>query len=272
MGRAKEIVVKVIPASVATPFVIRHHYSGKIVQNSSLHFGCFLDGGLHGVMSFGSSMDKRKMLTLVETENKGEKAKWNEFLELNRMAFDDYLPTNSESRCLAVAFRLIRKNAPHIKWIVSFSDGTASGDGTIYRASGFVLTQIKENKSILVMPDGERIAQICFTNGFAEKQRICKKYGIPMWGGASCKPLFDYGVKYAEGYQLRYIKLLTPDCKILLVRSSALWVFPGVILAVVILSAVIRFPIDVFTIEGKAEHIHSCHLCRHQSFLDCPVI
>ena len=212
MGKAKEIVVRVIPAKIAEPFVRLHHYSGKVVQNSQVHFGCFLDGSLHGVMSFGPSMDKRKVINLVATQNKTEKEKWNEFLELNRMAFDDYLPKNSESRCLGVAFRLLKKNAPQIKWIISFSDATASGDGTIYRAAGFRLTQIKENKSILVMPDGERITLLNFTSGFHEKERICQKYGIPVWGGASIKPLEQIGAKLAEGFQLRYIKLLSEDC------------------------------------------------------------
>ena len=32
MGRAKEIVMKVIPAKVATPFMKAHHYSGKVVN------------------------------------------------------------------------------------------------------------------------------------------------------------------------------------------------------------------------------------------------
>lgn len=215
MGHAKDIIVKVIPSKIATPFVKRYHYSGKVVQNSQLHFGCFLDGNLHGVMSFGPSLDKRKILGLVKTDNNTEATKWNEFIELNRMAFDDYLPRNSESRCLGIAFRLIRKNAPHIKYVVSFSDATASGDGTIYRASGFQLTQIKKNNTILVMPDGERITILNFTNGYYDKERICKKYGIPVWGGASLKPLFDIGAKYAEGFQLRYIKLLTNDCQLL---------------------------------------------------------
>jgi len=215
MSKVKDIVVKVIPASVATPFVKKYHYSGKVVQNSQLHLGCFLDGGLHGVMSFGPSLDKRKIIGLVKTDNTTEATKWNEWIELNRMAFDDYLPRNSESRCLAIAFRLIRKNAPHIKFIISFSDATASGDGTIYRAAGFSLTQIKKNNTILVMPDGERITILNFTNGYHEKERICKKYGIPIWGGAGVKPLLEIGAKFAEGYQLRYIKLLTPDCSFL---------------------------------------------------------
>lgn len=152
MDRVKEIKIKVIPSKIANEFVKKHHYSGKVVSNSNLHFGAFLDGKLHGVMSFGPSTDKRKCQTLVRDTG------WNEFIELNRMAFDNYLPRNSESRSISIALRMIKKQAPQIKWVISFADGTQCGDGTIYRASGFVLTGIKENKTILMMPDGSRIA------------------------------------------------------------------------------------------------------------------
>ena len=136
MGRAKEIIVKVIPAKIANEFVKQNHYSGKVVPNSTLHFGCFLDGKLHGVLSYGPSINKKGTINLVE--NTG----WNEFIELNRMAFDNYLPKYSESRCIAITIKLIKKNAPQIKWIISFADGTQCGDGTIYRASGFNLVGI----------------------------------------------------------------------------------------------------------------------------------
>lgn len=39
MGKCKEIIIKVIPSSIANPFVKKHHYSGKVVANSVLHFG-----------------------------------------------------------------------------------------------------------------------------------------------------------------------------------------------------------------------------------------
>ena len=136
MGRAKEIIVKVIPSKIANEFVKQNHYSGKVVPNSSLLFGCFLDNKLHGVLSYGSSLDKSKTIGLVKDTN------WNDYLELNRMAFDEYLPKYSESRCIAITFKLIKKNAPQIKWILSYSDGCDFGDGTIYRASGFNLTLI----------------------------------------------------------------------------------------------------------------------------------
>lgn len=154
MGRAKEIDVRVIPSRIANPFVCKVHYSGKVVQNSQVHFGAFLDGQLHGVLSYGPSMNKYKLQGLVEGTG------WNEFIELNRMAFDDYLPRNSESFCIAKSLRLLKQNAPQIKWVVSFADGTQCGDGTIYRASNFVLTGVTKNNTILLLPDGSRIASM----------------------------------------------------------------------------------------------------------------
>lgn len=216
MGRVKEIIVKVIPSNIANEFVKKYHYSGKVVQNSQLHFGAFLDGSLHGVLSFGSPMDRSKVINLVKTSNETKNQKWNEMLELNRMAFDDYLPKNSESRCLAISFKIIRKNAPHIKWILSFSDGTMSGDGTIYRSVGFKLTQIKENSSIWVFPDGERIALLSLTNGgdLQTRKRFCEKYGAVFTSAASMKPFRDIGAYPAIGYQLRYIYLLDKSCQL----------------------------------------------------------
>ena len=204
MGRAKDIIVKVVPAKVANDFVRRHHYSGKVVNNSSLHFGAFLDGVLHGVMSYGCPLDKRKVLPLVNTSD-GVPCLWNEMLELNRMAFDDVLPKNSESRCIAVSFKLIRKNAPHIRWILSFSDGTQCGDGAIYRGSGFYLTSIKQNTQILEMPDGAIVARKTLDN----KNNSGKVNG--RYGSSVAK---ENGAKFIPGFQLRYIYLIDKSCKI----------------------------------------------------------
>lgn len=202
MGRAKEIEVKVIPSSIANPFIMRHHYSHKIVNNSKLHFGAFLDGKLHGVMSYGPSLDKAKMLGLVEGTG------WNGFLELNRMAFDEYLPRNSESRCIGLSLRLIRKNAPQIKWVVSFADGCSCGDGTIYRASNFVLTAIKPNYNLVQLPSGEKIHKMTLeSNPTSPRPELGGKCYYDVTGGK-----FDFK-KYVDavhgrvlvGYQLRYV-------------------------------------------------------------------
>jgi hypothetical protein len=190
MGRAKEIIVKVIASKVANEFVKKHHYSGKVVNLSALHFGCFLDEKLHGVMSYGPPMDKRNVLKLVDSGKQNDNEKWNEMLELNRMAFDDYLPKYSESRCIAISIKLLKKNAPQIKWLLSYSDATQCGDGTIYRASGFKLTQINKNSTIYQLKEGIVVAK-----------RGDSKYN------------FDYA-KALKGFQNRYIYLIDKNCKI----------------------------------------------------------
>lgn len=191
MGKCKEIDIRVIPASVANPFVKKHHYSGKVVPNSQLHFGAFLDGQLHGVLSYGCSMNKKATANLVSGTG------WNEFLELNRMAFDDVLPRNSESFCIGKTLRMIKKQAPQIKWVISFADGTQCGDGTIYRASNFVLTGIKRNTAILENSKGERICNINISaHTFGDEQKKARK---------EYKPI--------KGFQLRYVYFLDPKYK-----------------------------------------------------------
>lgn len=196
MTTAKDIIVKPIKSADAIPFVKAHHYSGKVTQNSQLHLGVFLNDRLHGVMQFGPSLDKRKIQGLVSG------TQWHEFLELNRMAFDDVLPRNSESRALSVAWRLLRKHAPQVKWVVSFADGTQCGDGTIYRAAGFVLTGIKENKSILEMPDGSIVADKTLNNS---------NYKLK---GESAGFWKRKGATSLSGFQLRYIYFIDPAYRV----------------------------------------------------------
>lgn len=202
MGRAKEITLKVIPAKIANVFIKKYHYSGKVVNNSVLHFGVFLDGKLHGVMSYGSSLDKSKILPLVAGTG------WNEFLELNRMAFDNYLPRNSESRAISMSIKAIKKHAPQIKWIISFADACSCGDGTIYRASNFVLTGIKKNSNLAELPDGSKIHKMTLeSNPTAPRKELGGKSYFDITNGRyNFKRYLEHvDGKILTGFQLRYI-------------------------------------------------------------------
>lgn len=189
MGRAKDIELKVVPAQIANRFIRTHHYSRKVVPNSTLHFGAFLDRNLHGVMSYGPSINKRGTRNLVRGTG------WNEFVELNRMAFDSYLPKNSESRCIAISLRLIRKHAPHIRWVISFADATQCGDGAIYRAAGFNLVGIAENTALRRNPETGEVMHVI--------QAHHKKLGR---GFNNWQPI--------PGYQLKYVFLLDKACEL----------------------------------------------------------
>lgn len=215
---AKDIIVKPISRADADRIVKACHYSGKVVQNSQLHFGVFLNGRCGGAMQFGPSLDKRKIQGLVEGTG------WNGFLELNRMAFADWLPRNSESRAIAVAMRLIRKAYPQLEWVISFADATQCGDGTIYRASGFVLTGIKENTQIWEAPSGEKFSRTSLTDGRSKQQQqqarvvasrttLTKGKHVMENGAASMKQFSEAGWKPLPGFQLRYIYFLNPAAR-----------------------------------------------------------
>lgn len=243
MGNAKDIILRPISSKEANALVKRVHYSGKVVNNSQIHIGVFYQGKLEGAMQFGPSLDKRKIVGLVEG------TLWNEFIELNRMAFSDVLPRNSESRALSIAFKILRKHAPQLKWVISFADATQCGDGTIYRAAGFVLTGIKKNDQIWVAPDGEcqslldelsprrpergrvldkiqtgaRESRTSLTDGRSKKQQSAartlsrvtatKGNNILENGSASMKPFIDAGFTPMVGFQLRYIYFLDPTAR-----------------------------------------------------------
>jgi len=217
LGKAKDIIIKPISSNDARKIVQRLHYSGKTVNNSQLHLGCFYNGKCEGAMQFGPSLDKRKIQGLVSGSG------WNNFIELNRMAFSDVLPRNSESRAIGVAMRTIKEKYPHIKWVISFADGAQCGDGTIYRASGFCLTGIKKNNQIWIAPNDETFSRMSLTDGRSKQQqqaqKICrttvtKGKSIPSsGGGASMKQYIDAGFKPIEGFQLRYIYFIDPTAK-----------------------------------------------------------
>jgi hypothetical protein len=188
---AKDIRIRPIAQKDAARIVKALHYSGKITSTSQLHLGVFLGDRCGGAMQFGPPIDKRRSIGLVEG------TAWTGFLELNRMAFADWLPRNSESRALGWALRFIRKNYPQVEWVVSYSDATQCGDGTIYRASGFVLTGIKANRTMLRMPDGSVVADKTLNNDHVRNASWWRKRGaVPL-----------------PGFQLRYIYFLSDTAR-----------------------------------------------------------
>lgn len=205
MRSAKEIEVKPISGRDAARVVSRFHYSGRVVQNSQLNFGVFLDGKCHGAMQFGPSMDKRKVAGIVRGTG------WHQFIELNRMAFGDALPRNSESRAIGIAFRIMRKNYPQLKWVISFADATQCGDGAIYRASGFVLTGMKKNTQIYDVPGYGVFHQLSFSKSRPTKiQRLLRdKFGMP--DATETKVLKMANARILPGFQMRYVRFLDPS-------------------------------------------------------------
>lgn len=179
----KSLRVAPISAKDANTFVKKWHYSKKSVILSKLHFGVFRGKSLEGAIQLGASIDKRKLLPLVSGSG------LNQFLEINRIAFADSLPKNSESRCLSVVLRIIKSKYPQIKWVVTFADATRCGDGTIYRAANFLLIGAKKNTTMVRSANGK----VYSSHGKQSKKvsALLKQKSIPL-----------------PGYQLKYIYFL----------------------------------------------------------------
>lgn len=210
MPTAKDLHIRLIDAPTARAFVVRHHYSKKAVNNSFMHFGVFWQGKLEGVLQFGSSLDKANMLGLVRNTT------WNGFLELNRMAFSEALPRNSESRAIAFCLKQIRKHAPHVRWVVSYADATQCGDGTIYRACGFVLTAIKPNSALARLPNGSVIHELVLkANPMKKRPELGGRSFYEVTGGKYSWKKYLEAAKATVlvGYQLRYIFFLDPEAR-----------------------------------------------------------
>jgi len=207
MGKAKELVLRPIPAKEAREFVRRVHYSGKVDTRSQVHLGVFWHGSLEGALQFGPSLDKRRSIGLVDG------TQWHQYLDLHRPALTDRLPRNSESRAIAIAMRLLRRHAPQVKWVLSYADAAQCGDGTIYRASGFVLTGITPNRSMYRMPDGQVVCKIVFEPGFGPNPSggsLKDRYG-KQGSETAGRFLTRIGAEPVPGFQLRYIYFLDPS-------------------------------------------------------------
>lgn len=206
MGRAKEIIVKVIPAKIANEFVKKHHYSGKVAATGLVCFGAFLDDKLIGVAQWGRPINKYLHLHIVEG------TKWNDFLELNRLVCIDNTPKNTESRFIKICLTLIKKNAPQVKWVISFADATQCGDGTIYRASGFKLISINESQQLYLLPNGETLHLMGLQGG--QHGALRKKMLESGYGNAKKFMVEVLKGKPLKGKQLKYIYLIDKTCKI----------------------------------------------------------
>jgi hypothetical protein len=162
--------------------------------------GVYAQGRLAGAMTFGDPLDRRRVLPLVEG------TPWEGVCELNRMALDPALPPNSESRVLAVALRILKARAHHLEWVLSYADATRCGDGTIYRATGWLLTDIKPNRSLWEWPNGEVYSDVGIRTSDRLRRWVASQGDGITWamtGKASTWRAL--GARPIAGHQIRYI-------------------------------------------------------------------
>jgi hypothetical protein len=75
-------------------------------------------------------------------------------LVLTRLWLSEYLPKNSESRCIGVVLRSLKRNTS-LKFVVTYADPAQGHLGTIYQATGWLYTGLSEAMPMYDIGDGK---------------------------------------------------------------------------------------------------------------------
>ncbi|MFV0421392.1 hypothetical protein [Oleidesulfovibrio sp.] len=121
-----------LPSKDARSIITQFHYSHRVVNNSYLHLGVYLEGALEGVLQLGYALQPARAGAIVQGTVQGQ------YMELNRMWLSDHAPRNSESRALSYTIKYIRRACPSVAWIQSFADERCKGLGVVYQAANFL--------------------------------------------------------------------------------------------------------------------------------------
>ena len=149
-----KLSVRLISKDVAKDIIVNNHYSG-IWTKVSYAIGLFylsndehkFFGGINeqliGVACYGDPVGRHSGASICETLDR------TEVLELTRLFVFDGYGSNIESWFVGKTFQWLRKNAPHIKALVSYSDPKAGHLGTVYQATNWIYqgNRIRPNDS-----------------------------------------------------------------------------------------------------------------------------
>ncbi len=141
-----ELRVRPVPIMLARKMMIREHYLHTLPGGTQLAFGIFLGARMVGALTFG--VGSFNAPSLVQDAGSGD------CLTLTRFWLADEMPTNSESRILAVVCRALRRHT-HVKFLLSYADPTRGHIGTIYQAAGWHYTGLSDATPHYDIGDGK---------------------------------------------------------------------------------------------------------------------
>jgi hypothetical protein len=147
-----QLRIEIIPKRVAQNAYDQWHYlSGKGFL-ATYNFGVFYNGELQGAISYG--IPNSPHIKGVYTESTQ-----GEYLELTRLALSDVCPKNSESRVIALTLKMLHKNLPNLKGVITYADTAQKHTGIIYRATNFVYKGLTAPKTDLYV-DGKKVGKL----------------------------------------------------------------------------------------------------------------
>jgi hypothetical protein len=118
-----------IPCKTAKEYIIKNHYSHGCHNAPSPCYGLFDGEKLIGVLMFATPCSENVRASIFGEEYK------NCVTELHRLHILDITPKNTESWFISRCLKLLLKDKPQIRAVISFSDLTEGHSGVIYQAT-----------------------------------------------------------------------------------------------------------------------------------------
>lgn len=118
-----------ISCDMAKEYITRWHYSHGCHNGPSPCYGLFKGSALIGVLMFATPCSEAVRASIFGEEYK------DSVTELHRLHIMDVTPRNTESWFISRCLKLLMRDKPHIKAVISFSDATEGHCGTIYKAT-----------------------------------------------------------------------------------------------------------------------------------------
>ena len=159
----KDIVIRPVPASAARHMCQRYHYSGTYPGGSLLNFGAFAGGRLLEVAVIGVGPPNVHRFF--------QDASNEQVACLSRLWLHDSLGPNSESYCLAIIMRNLRKKQCTIKAIIAYSDPSVGHNGVIYMAAGFRFLGTSQGTPKYRLPKGTLQHSRSFSHRWGTRDR-----------------------------------------------------------------------------------------------------
>lgn len=119
------------------PWILQKHYARRM-PSVSYAFGCFIDGELVGVVSYGSPASRTLCMGICGKENT------DKVIELNRLVIESD-QKNLASLLVGRSMKLL----PKPKIVVSFADTGQGHIGYVYQATNFIYTGLTKARTDL---------------------------------------------------------------------------------------------------------------------------
>lgn len=185
----------------AAKYAVEHwHYSRSLSSSKNVFIGVWENTTFIGVIIFGRGANKSiaSPYGLEQTE----------VCELTRVALNTHI--NPVTRILAIAIKLLKKQSPNLKLIVSYADPDQNHYGGIYQGGGWLYADMTKSADEYIV-NGKRVhGRSLRSTRASHKFKNLHSQNTEEWA----KKVLDPNTRKVQGSSKhRYLYPLTPEMR-----------------------------------------------------------